>query len=72
MNWAIEAFRSQFPDQIPHIITSNIEHCATELPLKAWQKEGKIEVDTYRSGTYSNFRFFGDNLGSDQFTSESF
>ena len=46
MKWAIEAFRSQFPDQIPHIITSNIEHCATELPLKAWQREGKIEVKT--------------------------
>ena len=27
---------------IPHVITSNIEHVATELPLKKWQEEGKI------------------------------
>ena len=44
MHWAIESFRSKFPEKIPHIVTTNIEHCATELPLKAWQKEGKIKV----------------------------
>ena len=30
--------------EIPHIITTNIEHVATDLPLKRWEKEGKIEV----------------------------
>ena len=44
MHWAIESFKNQFPDQVPHIVTSNIEHCATELPLKSWQKEGRIKV----------------------------
>ena len=44
MHWAIESFRSKFPEKTPHIVTTNIEHCATELPLKAWQKEGRIKV----------------------------
>ena len=44
MHWAIESFRSKFPEKIPHVVTTNIEHCATELPLKAWRKEGKIKV----------------------------
>ena len=29
---------------IPHILTTNIEHVATDLPLRKWDKEGKIEV----------------------------
>ena len=44
MHWAIEAFKKQFLGKIPHIVTSNIEHCATELPLKRWQEKGEIEV----------------------------
>ena len=27
---------------IPHIVTTNIEHCATELPLKHWLQQGLI------------------------------
>ena len=46
MHWAIETFKSKYPNQVPHIITTNIEHCATELPLKAWQKEGRIKAKT--------------------------
>ena len=45
MHWAIENFKSINPSRPkPHIITTNIEHCATELPLKQWQKESKIDV----------------------------
>ena len=45
MHWAIENYKLKNPSGLkPHIITTNIEHCATELPLKQWQKEGKIEV----------------------------
>ena len=29
---------------VPHVITTNIEHVATDLPLRKWEKEGKIEV----------------------------
>jgi len=28
--------------QKPHIITTNIEHCAIELPLKHLEKEGLV------------------------------
>ena len=45
MHWAIESFKLKHPDKIPHIVTTNIEHCATELPLKSWSDQGKIEVD---------------------------
>ena len=47
MHWAIEAYKACHDDQaeIPHVITSNIEHCATELPLKKWQQAGQIQVD---------------------------
>lgn len=34
IHWATETFRNRFQSQIPHVITTNIEHCATELPLK--------------------------------------
>ena len=45
MHWAIENYKAKNPSgEIPHIITTNIEHCATELPLKQWRKEGKIQV----------------------------
>ena len=27
---------------VPHIITSNIEHVAIDLPLKKWEQEGII------------------------------
>jgi hypothetical protein len=26
----------------PHVVTTNIEHCATELPLKHWEEKGII------------------------------
>jgi cysteine sulfinate desulfinase/cysteine desulfurase-like protein len=43
MHWAIETFMTcHTNDMKPHVITTNIEHCATELPLKAWQETGKI------------------------------
>ena len=43
MHSAIEAFRKSNPvATIPHVITTNVEHCATELPLKKWESEGKI------------------------------
>ena len=44
MHWAVENYKSKHPDKIPHVITTNIEHCATELPLKQWEKDGRIEV----------------------------
>ena len=27
--------------EIPHIITTNIEHVATDLPLRMWERDGK-------------------------------
>ena len=42
MHWSIENFKKNNKDVIPHIVTSNIEHCATELPLKQWKIENKI------------------------------
>ena len=44
MHWVIENYKTQNPGKIPHIITTNIEHCATELPLKQWETDGRIEV----------------------------
>jgi hypothetical protein len=29
---------------VPHIITTNIEHVAIELPLKRWQEQGRISM----------------------------
>jgi cysteine sulfinate desulfinase/cysteine desulfurase-like protein len=29
-------------DVIPHVVTTNIEHPATELPLRQWEQEGRI------------------------------
>lgn len=26
----------------PHVLTTNVEHCATELPLKHWEEQGLI------------------------------
>ena len=31
-------------EDIPHIITTNIEHVAIDLPLKEWEKKGMIKV----------------------------
>ena len=28
----------------PHVVTSNIEHVAIDLPLRRWESEGLIEV----------------------------
>lgn len=54
MHSAIKSYkrwRDKLPDNdqakkkfstVPHVITSNIEHCATTLPLKNWESEGEI------------------------------
>ena len=58
MHSSIQSFRSWSRDNkdkkdsltptansdIPHIITTNIEHVATDLPLRKWEKDGLIEV----------------------------
>ena len=44
MHWAMEAFKTFNSNAIPHIVTTNIEHCATELPLKKWRDHGQAEV----------------------------
>ena len=47
MHSAIEAFKSTSSrERIPHIITTNVEHCATELPLKNWTSKGEIGKKT--------------------------
>ena len=46
---------------IPHVITTNIEHVATDLPLRRWEKEGKIEV-SYVTVEKSNGRVAVDKL----------
>ena len=49
MHWAIRNFKKASPDEKPHVVTTNIEHCATELPLKEWSKEnemGKLDYHT--------------------------
>ena len=46
MHSAIEEFRlwskSSGKIGLPHVVTTNIEHCATELPLKHWMERGLI------------------------------
>ena len=45
MHWAIEEFKRNpmiTSGEKPHIITTNIEHCATELPLKRWAEMNLI------------------------------
>ena len=40
----VDGTKTASAKNIPHIITTNIEHVATDLPLRRWEKEGKIEV----------------------------
>ena len=45
MHWAIEEFKRNpmiTSGEKPHIITTNIEHCATELPLQHWAEMNLI------------------------------
>ena len=45
MHWAIEEFKRNpliSSGEKPHIITTNIEHCATELPLQHWAEMNLI------------------------------
>ena len=54
MHWAIEEFKRNpliTSGEKPHIITTNIEHCATELPLKRWAEMNLIgrNKNTYMS-----------------------
>ena len=56
MHWTIENFKKNKKDVIPHIVTSNIEHCATELPLKQWKIDNRIgKFLIYIANHYSNF-----------------
>ena len=52
-NIKVEKGNSTSDTVIPHIITTNIEHVATDLPLRKWEKDGKIQVtfvDVDKSG----------------------
>ena len=49
MHSAIESFlkwsKTEEDDNAkPHMITTNVEHPATELPLKHWEQSGRIEL----------------------------
>jgi hypothetical protein len=50
MHSAIEEFRRWSKTNgklgLPHVITTNVEHCATELPLKHWMEQGLIGKTT--------------------------
>ena len=64
MHSAIQSFHSWLKDSkvngdistqtgnsdIPHVISTNIEHVATDLPLRKWEKDGLIEVTFSISG----------------------
>ena len=47
---AIESYKSWKPvsgdvnsvSKLPHVVTTNIEHPAIDLPLRQWRKEGTI------------------------------
>jgi len=39
--WAISN-GIQLSSNRPHVLTTNVEHCATELPLKHWEEQGLI------------------------------
>ncbi len=48
-NWALkgllESLHQQRPDEIPHVLTSKVEHASVREPLRHMQKIGLIEVD---------------------------
>ncbi|XP_059084698.1 selenocysteine lyase-like [Tigriopus californicus] len=44
MHSSIEHFKKANPTVKPHVITSNIEHVATDLPLRKWLAQGVIEL----------------------------
>ena len=41
---SIQAFKQKHPDKKPHVVTSNVEHPAVDLPLKHWSDQGLIDV----------------------------
>ena len=57
MHWAIRNFKKASPDEKPHVVTTNIEHCATELPLKEWSKENEIGKSNYNIHTFHLIKF---------------
>ena len=38
--------------KLPHIVTTTVEHCATELPLKHWEEQGLIGIRVLLSFEY--------------------
>ena len=39
--------------KLPHVVTTNVEHCATELPLKHWEEQGLIGIRESLSFEYA-------------------